>query len=229
MVFFKKVYSPKPVKLQERYIEGKRHYVTPNGKELPSVTTVLSLLSKAGIKAWKNRVGEVEANRVSKDSLKVGNELHKICEKFLDNMSIESYKNPVALKLFDQMKDELLKIQNIRIQEAPLYSEKLGVAGRVDCIADYDGKLSVIDFKSSTKKKVKSWVKSYFLQATAYALMYEELGGAKIDQIVILISARDGVVKAFVEDKAQYIEILKNVIEDYQLRKEFESEKEVLQ
>ncbi len=223
MVFFRKVYSPKPVKLQERYIKGKRHYVTPNGMQLPSVTTVLSLMSEAGIKFWRNRVGAVEADRVQKDSLKVGTELHLICEKFLDNLGTESYKNPVAQKLFAQMKPELLKINNIRVQEASLYSEKLGVAGRVDCIADYDGKLSVIDFKSATKKKQKSWVKSYFCQATAYALMYEELGGAKIDQIVIMVSARDGVVKSFVEDKEKYIEMLKNVIEDYQLRKEFES------
>lgn len=223
MVFFKKVYSPKPVKLQERYIEGKRHYMTPNGKELPSVTTVLSLMSEAGIKAWRAHVGEAEANRVQKDSLGVGNELHKVCEKFLDNIGTESYKNPVTQQLFEQMKPELEKIQNIRVQEASLYSEELGVAGRVDCIAEYDGKLSVIDFKSATKKKVKSYVKSYYCQATAYALMYEELTGTKIDQIVIMISARDGVVKSWVEDKANYIEMLKNVISYYQLREEFET------
>ena len=124
------------------------------------------------------------------------------------------------------MKHELDKIDNIVAQEVPLYSDGLGVAGRVDCIAEYDGKVSIIDFKSSRKKKQKSWIKKYFLQATAYALMYEEMTGDKVDQVVILISADDDTVIAYVEDKNDYIEQLKLVIEDYRQRKNLDFQKD---
>ena len=138
----------------------------------------------------------------------------------MDNKAFEEYKNPVSIKLFEQLKPELLKINNIKAQEVQLYSDGLGVAGRVDCVGEYDGRLSVVDFKSSRKKKTKSMVKSYFLQATCYALMYEEMTKEKVDQIVILISAEDGTTKAFVEDKEQFIIILKEIIMDYKMRHE---------
>ena len=228
MTYFKHTFFPNPPKLRTEQINGKRHYISPNGTKLPSVTTVLSLLSEAGIRAWKNRVGEVEADKVSTRALANGNELHLIVEAYLDNKPLDKYKNPVALKLFEQIKPELHNITNIRAQEVQLYSENLGVAGRVDCLGEYKGVLSVIDFKSAKKRKTKSLVKGYFLQATCYAMMIEELDkleNTKVDQIVILISAEDGTVVPFVEDKKQYIEKLMNVIEDYRLRQEFEIHK----
>jgi genome maintenance exonuclease 1 len=228
LTYFKHTFFPNPPKLRTEQINGKRHYISPNGTKLPSVTTVLSLLSEAGIRAWKNRVGEVEADKVSTRALANGNELHLIVEAYLDNKPLDKYKNPVALKLFEQIKPELHNITNIRAQEVQLYSENLGVAGRVDCLGEYKGVLSVIDFKSAKKRKTKSLVKGYFLQATCYAMMIEELDkleNTKVDQIVILISAEDGTVVPFVEDKKQYIEKLMNVIEDYRLRQEFEIHK----
>jgi genome maintenance exonuclease 1 len=224
LTFFRHTFFKQPPKLIQKSINGKRHYIDPTGSvlqkgvALPSVTTVLSALSEEGIKAWKNRVGEAEANKVSTRALANGNELHSIIENYLDNKPITEFKNETSLKLFDQAKEELHKINNIKAQEVQLYSQKIGVAGRVDCIAEYDGKLSVIDFKSARKKKQKSWIKSYFLQATCYALMYEELTGEGIDQIVILISAEDGTVQPFVEDKEQYISVLEDVVYDYQMR-----------
>ncbi|KKM97406.1 hypothetical protein LCGC14_1168320 [marine sediment metagenome] len=223
MVYFKHIFFPIPPKLREKKIDGKRHYISPNGIALPSVTTVLSLLDQAGIRAWKNRVGETEANRVSGRALKNGTEMHTIVESFLDNKGTESFKNMVSQKLFEQMKSELLKINNIRAQEVQLYSEKIGVAGRVDCVADFDGKLSVIDFKSAKQKKQKSWITKYFLQATAYSEMFTELTKTPIEQIVILISAEDGTVVPYVESPSKYKDQLYKVIEDYKLRKEFEN------
>lgn len=225
-MFFRHVFFKQPPKLIQKVIKGRRHYIDPTGSvlqkgiALPSVTTVLSSLSKAGIDAWKARVGAVEAEKVSSRALLNGNELHSIIENYLNNKSITEFKNKVALKLFDQAKDELEKINNIKAQEVQLYSTKIGVAGRVDCIGEYNGKLSVIDFKSARKKKQKSWIKSYFLQATCYALIYEEMTGEKIDQIVIMISAEDGVVESFIEDKDQYINQLMDVITDFKMRKE---------
>lgn len=222
MVFFKHIFFKKPPDLKEKYLSGKRHYETPTGSLLPSVTTVLSSLSEQGIKFWRQRVGEVEADKVMDYAMKTGTEMHSIIEDFLNNRADEVEKNPRALKLFEQMKPELLKINNIIAQEVPLYSDKLRLAGRVDCIAEFDGKLSIIDFKSSRKKKQKSWIKKYFLQATAYSLMFEELCEKKADQIVILISADDETVEAYVEDRKDWIEQLELVIDDYYMRNDFD-------
>lgn len=224
MTYFRHTFFKQPPKLVQKQINGKRHYFDPlgsvleKGVMLPSVTTVLASMSEAGINAWKRSVGEAEADRVSTRALKNGTELHSIIEDYLDNKPLIKYKNEVSLKLFEQAKEELHKINNIKAQEVQLYSTKIGVAGRVDCIGEYDGTLSVIDFKSARKKKQKSWIKAYFLQATCYALMYEEMTGEKINQVIILVSAEDGTVKSFIEDKQQFIEQLYNVIEDFQLR-----------
>lgn len=219
MVFFRHIFFKKPPDLKEKYLSGKRHYESPTGSILPSVTTVLSLLSEAGINAWRNRVGEAEADKIMDYATKTGTEMHSVIEDYLNNKIDESEKNPRALKLFEQMKPELKRINNIVAQEVPLYSDKLGVAGRVDCIGEFDGRLSIIDFKSSRKKKQKSWIKKYFLQATAYSIMFEELCGKKADQIVILISADDETVDVYVENREDWIDQLKLVIEDYYMRK----------
>ena len=224
-MYFRHIFFKKPPELIEHQISGKRHYKTPSGKLLPSVTTVLNLMSEAGINAWRKKVGEVEANKVMEYATTTGTEMHTIIEEYLDNKLDEVERNPRALKLFHQMEPELKKINNITAQEVPLFSEKLGVAGRVDCIAEFDKVLSVIDFKSSRKKKQKSWIKKYFLQATCYALMFNDLTDKKIDQLVILISADDGTVDVYIEKVSDYVKQLKGVIEDYQLRKEFEGRK----
>ncbi len=224
-MYFRHVFFKKPPELIEHKISGKRHYKTPSGKILPSVTTVLNLMSEAGINAWRKKVGESEADKVMEYATTTGTEMHTIIEEYLDNKLDEVERNPRALKLFHQMEPSLKRINNITAQEVPLFSEKLGVAGRVDCIAEFDKVLSVIDFKSSRKKKQKSWIKKYFLQATCYALMFNDLTGKKIDQLVILISADDGTVDVYVEKVSDYVEHLKQVIEDYQLRREFEGRK----
>jgi len=223
-MFFRHVFFREPEKLRERRIKGKRHYLSPKGNYLPSVTTVLSLLSEDGLKAWRKRVGEAEANRVSERATKNGTIFHKVVENYLNNKDTLKPPSQVVKKLFEQIKPELHKINNIRAQEVNLFSDGIGIAGRVDCVAEYDGVLSIIDFKTSRKKKQKSWILSYFLQSTAYAIMFEELVGTPINQIVVLVSAEDNTIKAFVEDKAQYIEPLKEIIEDYKLRLEFEIE-----
>lgn len=226
MVYFKKKFFPNPPKLREVKINGKRHYESPKGNLLPSVTTVLSLLSDEGIESWRKRVGEKKADEIMVRSGTNGTNMHSMIELFLDNKATESIKNDTSRKLFEQMKPELLKINNIIAQEVQLYSENLGVAGRVDCVGEYNGVLSVIDFKSARAKKKKDWILKYFLQATCYAVMFEELVSnttkEKIDQIVILISSEDGVVEAYVENKNDYIEHLYAVIEDYKLRKKYE-------
>ena len=143
MTFFRHVFFPVQPKLREKKIDGKRHYVSPNGKVLPSVTTVLSSMDKDGIKAWRDRIGAGEADKISSRALVNGTELHSIIENFLNNKATESFKNIVSQRLFSQVKQMLIdKVNNIRAQETHLYSEKIGIAGKPDCIADWGGVLS---------------------------------------------------------------------------------------
>jgi len=228
MTFFRHVYFPNPPKLVQTDINGKRHYIDPTGSvlqkgvALPSVTTVLNLLSQDGINSWRKRVGEKKADEIMHRASTNGTDMHTIIEYYLDNKATESVTNKTSRKLFEQLKPELNKINNIRAQEVQLYSTKLGVAGRVDCLAEYDGVLSVIDFKSTRARKKKEWITKYFLQATCYALMIEELTKVKSNQIVIMLSGEDESVEVHVEKTEDYKDRLLGVLEDYKLRVEFE-------
>ena len=221
MVFFRHVFFKVPPKLQEKYIDGKRHYVSPNGKILPSVTTVLNLLNKDFLDIWRKKVGEAKADAISQRAMAEGTEMHSLIEDYLSNIATEGKKSPRAHKLFEQMKPYLHRINNIYALEIQLYSEKIGVAGRTDCIGEFDGILSVIDFKTSRKRKRIDWITSYFLQATCYALMFEESQGKMIDNLVIIISSDDGNVDLFIEKRDKWVDKLLIIIEDYYLRKEF--------
>ena len=166
-------------------IKGKRFYVTPEGNKYPSITTVLSDRNKEGIVKWRESVGNDVANQVMRQAASRGTAVHTLIENYLNNEEL-SKQDVLPVALFVTMKSELDNINKIRIQEGGLYSDKLGVAGRVDCIAEYKGKISVIDFKTSTKEKKEEWVENYFIQGSAYCEMYEERFLQPIEQVVIL-------------------------------------------
>ena len=200
-------------KLKEAKINNKRFYVTPEGNKYPSITTVTGLRELEGIKLWRARVGEVEANRISNESTTRGTILHNMVEKHLQNEIIhEDNYAYEPMKLFKIIKPELAKINNIYVQEAALYSDKLKIAGRVDCVAEFNNKLSIIDFKTSRKEKRKEWITKYFLQSTAYAEMWTERTKIPIDQIVIIMTTMDGQLQLFREEKDNWIELLKEEI-----------------
>jgi genome maintenance exonuclease 1 len=165
--------------LEAKTTESGRVYYTPSGKAYPSVTTVLGSMNKEAIDAWRKRVGEEEANKISGKASRRGEALHLACEKYLLNeMSDLKIRNmmPNIKELFFQLRPELDKnIGTIYAVEQPLYSDKLKIAGRVDCIAKWDGKISIIDFKTSSKEKLEENILNYFLQCAAYAEMFEEL------------------------------------------------------
>jgi genome maintenance exonuclease 1 len=169
--------------------DGKRYYVSPSGKKLPSVTTVIGAMKKQSILEWRNRVGEEEANRVSRFASGRGNRVHLLAEKYLNNDPIYWNKEmPDSVVMFRSLIRDIMRINNIHYQEQALWSENIGMAGRVDLIAEFDGVLSVIDFKTSKRIKTKQDIPDYFAQCTAYSLMYEELVGVPIDQIVIMMA-----------------------------------------
>ena len=195
-------------------IKGKRFYVTPEGNKYPSITTVLSDRNKEGIIKWRESVGYDVANQVMRQAASRGTAVHTLIENYLNNEEL-SKQAVLPVALFVTMKSELDNINNIRIQEGGLYSDKLGVAGRVDCIAEYKGKISVIDFKTSTKEKKEEWVENYFIQGSAYCEMYEERFLQPIEQVVILIVTEDGAVQTFIKDKRDYLPLLKTAIKEF--------------
>ena len=195
-------------------IKGKRFYITPEGNKYPSITTVLSDRNKDGIVKWRQSVGNDVANQIMRSAASRGTALHTLVENYLNNEEL-SKQDVLPVALFTILKPELDNINNIRIQEGGLYSDRLGVAGRVDCIAEYKGKLSVIDFKTSTKEKKEEWVENYFIQGSAYCEMYEERFSQAIEQVVILIVTEDGAVQTFVKDKKDYLPLLEMAIKDF--------------
>ena len=198
--------------------EKGRRYRTPEGVDLPSITTVLSILSRDSIAKWRKRVGEKEANRISGKASGRGTRVHEITEKYIDNDP--NYKEgytPDIIHSFNVMKPILDGfIGKVYAQEAPLYSNHLGVAGRVDCVAEFDGVLSIIDFKTSMKPKKREWVKNYFMQEAAYAIMWEERTGQPITQLVTIISV-DGKdqPQIYVEHRDNWINTLRDTIKKY--------------
>lgn len=200
----------------ETNTDGKRYYVTPSGKKLPSVTTVIGAKKKQAIMEWRNRVGEAEANRISKLATGRGNRVHLLAEKYLNNEPIQwAREMPDAVEMFRSLIKPIHRINNIHYQEQALWSEKLEMAGRVDLIAEWDGVLSVIDFKTSKKIKHRNDIFDYFAQCTAYSCMYEELVGKPIEQIVILMAVENEQPLIFVEKVEDHINTLIEHIEFY--------------
>lgn len=219
MKTFKHLNSEQLCELKREEINGKRFYVSPQGKRLPSVTTFLSHFKKDTIQAWRKKVGEEEANRISSKAARRGTKFHSLMESYLKNEEgflTEKDVMPDMQLAFLNMKKVVDRIDNIHYIETMLYSEILGLAGQVDCIAEFDGVPSVIDFKTSNKPKKEEWITNYFEQCTCYSLMYEEMTGVKAKQIVVLISV-DGEMQpqVFVKNRRDYIPELANKIKEF--------------
>ena len=216
---FNHVVIPLPAKLTPKTVDGKRFYQTPEGNLYPSVTSTLSKLDEDGIKKWRESVGEDVANSVSARATGIGTSMHKIIEDYLANKDISQYKKLLPVAHFHNLLPYINKIDNILAQEATLWSDRLKLAGATDCIADFewpDGVItkSVIDFKTSTKKKDPSWILKYFYQETCYSLMFEERTGIKAEQIVTMISGEDGSADVFVYNRDEYIADLEKFLEE---------------
>lgn len=208
-----------------------RQYETPEGITLPSITTVLSILSRDSIAKWRARVGEKEANRISYRASTRGTSVHEICEKYVNNdsdydkyMAIDPDNGDMKLTIrTPDLIDSFLKIKPIlderltlvHAQEAPLYSTHLGVAGRVDCVGVFDGKLSIIDYKTSMKPKRLDWIKNYFMQESGYAIMWEERTGMPITQLVTIISVDNSEPQVFIEHRDNWVRPLRDTITQY--------------
>ena len=183
-------------------------------KHYPSITTVLGAIPKPGLIKWRKSVGEEAARWEMNRAARRGSATHTLVEQYLKGET-PSIRDVLPLGMFRLLKPYLDQVDNIHALEQIMYSNKLTVAGQVDCIAEYNGKLSVIDFKTANKERVDSWNENYYIQCTAYAIMYEELFGTPIEQIVILQAGEDGSCKAFVKNKADYEEKLGDAIKGF--------------
>lgn len=197
--------------------DGTRFYQVPNGQWYPSASTVANWEKKEFFEEWrKDPKNFAEGERAKKR----GNMLHSAIERYLDNR--EDYLDPLQGNfryefLFDQIRQHLAKINNIRASETALYSDLMQLAGRVDLVAEYDGVLSIIDFKGSAKTKKEEWVEQYLIQTTMYAIMYHERFGVPIKQIVVIITCEDGDAQVFVRDPMDYVKRTKQAIDKFRL------------
>lgn len=197
-------------------LETGRTYHTEKG-DMPSVTTVLSMLSKQKIQEWRAKVGEEEANRVSRQASMRGTAVHQLAEDYINNKpNWRDSGNPFERASFDLLKFELDKhLDNVWYQEAPLYSDFFKMAGRVDCIAEWDGQLSIIDFKTARKPKKYEWITNYFLQAAFYSAAFYERTGVSIKQSVIAITVDGHSPQVFVEETYPWLKPLNEVRNKY--------------
>jgi genome maintenance exonuclease 1 len=209
-----KKFTHKPINidgsLKEVTIEGNRFYETPEGI-FPSVTSVVGHKKNAFFAEWRKNNPE-ESKRVTSR----GTKFHSLLEKYINNEEIVvDDLHSMQKSLLSLAKPEIDKIDNIIALETPLWSKTLGLAGRTDCIADYDGKLSIIDFKASSKEKRKEDIDNYFCQATAYALMFQERTGIIVENFAIIIACEDGILQVFQDKPIKYVKSLYNIIKDY--------------
>jgi len=204
-------------------VDGKRMYLTPEAFKFPSVTTVISNNAKkmAGIARWRARVGEAKANAKSARATGRGTKYHSIAEDYFNNnLDLKKYsKFPLPVLMFQHSRPVLDRINNIYLQEAALYSKQLELAGRVDCIAEFDGVLSIIDFKTAEEPKREAYLYDYFVQETAYACMLQENYGLSVKQLVTIVACENGETQVVVHPpKKEFFMKLMSYIDEYQER-----------
>ena len=205
--------------LEREHIDGVRYYKIPDEEELikmVSITSVTSHFNKEIFVKWRKRVGNEEADKITKAATGRGTDMHTLTEHYLKNEYLPKGLRPISDFLFKISKGKLNKINNIYALEGPLYSKELGIAGTVDCIAEYDGELAIIDFKTSKKPKPRDWIEHYFVQCMAYGCMLYEMKGISIKKLVIIMACENGECVIYEErDKAKYIKLLGKYINKF--------------
>ena len=207
--------------IREDNTDKGRLYRLESGKSFPSVTTVLDWNKKDSLIEWRKRVGEEEANRISRSAANRGTKLHAVCETYLQNEPLDFKKlNFLTIDLFKSIQPILdERLDDVLAIELQMYSEHLGLAGTVDCVAKFDGKNSIIDFKTSSKPKKQEWIDNYFMQTACYAVMFEERTGIPIPNLVILIAVEASEPQLFIQKRNDWVGKAKATINEYYINK----------
>jgi genome maintenance exonuclease 1 len=221
MKIFNHVGLIEPIEMNTVMIDGRRYYNTPTGNKHKSVTTVISNNAKKQevLAKWRERIGKAKAQQISSRAATRGNRYHKLAENYMNNEHDDTlYREyPLVWIMFDSSRKILDNINNIYLQEAALYSDFLGIAGRVDCIAEYNGILSIIDFKTSAEEKKEEYLYDYYVQETAYACMLQELYGLKVKQLVTIIACENGDTQVSIQPvRKEYFIKLQEYIREYE-------------
>ena len=205
------------LELNAKHTGDIRLYNLPNGEWVPSITSVTSFYKRDTFVKWRKRIGIEEANRITKRATARGTDFHEAVEVYMRNNEIEwGNFRPLTKIMFAHAKPYLDRINNIHAIERTLYSEYLGLAGRVDCIAEYEGELAVIDFKTSDKIKPEKWLENYFVQEMFYASAYYELTGISVKKLITIMVTPSGEVKVFDKrNKGEYIKLLVRYIKEF--------------
>lgn len=209
------------VPIERETIDGVRYYKamgTDKLIRLPSITSVISHRNKDKFKAWRKKVGEQEANNITRKATHRGTDAHTLIEEYLNNVEPNEMSKvlPLSEFLFKQAKPTLNRVNNILCQEQSLWSFEIGIAGSVDCIAEFDDELSIIDFKTSAKPKPREWIEDYFVQCAAYACMLYEMKGIMVKKFVIIMTCENGEVEVYEEyNKRKYISLLYDYVGEF--------------
>jgi hypothetical protein len=204
--------------LERETIDGVRYYKVPDAEELlrlVSITSVTSHKNRQFFANWRKKIGEEEADKITRQATSRGTDMHTLVENYLYNRDLPEVQ-PLSDFLFKISKTTLNRINNIHALEGSLYSKQLGIAGTVDCIAEFDGELSIIDFKTSKKPKPREWIEHYFVQCMAYGCMLYELTGISVKKLVIIMACENGECVIYEErDKSKYIKLLTEYIREF--------------
>lgn len=197
--------------LKRETIDGVRYYLVPDVNELlklVSITSVTSHKNRQFFADWRKKIGEAEADKITRQATSRGTDMHTLVEHHLKNEELPRVQ-PLSDFLFKIAKPDLKRINNIHALEGSMYSKVLGIAGTVDCIAEFDGELAIIDFKTSKKPKPVEWIEHYFVQCMAYGCMLYELTGLQVKKLVIIMACENGECVVYEEyDKSKYIKLL---------------------
>ena len=204
--------------LNRETVDGVRYYSVPDDGELlklVSITSVTSHKNRQFFANWRKKIGEEKADKITRQATSRGTDMHTLTESYLKNEDLPEVQ-PLSDYLFKIAKPDLNKINNIHALESSLYSKVLGIAGTVDCIAEFDGELAIIDFKTSKKPKPVEWIEHYFVQCMAYGCMLYELTGLSVKKLVIIMACENGECVVYEEtDKAKYIKLLQEYIREF--------------
>jgi len=206
--------------IERETIDGIRYYKVSDTenvlRRLVSITSVISHFNRETFASWRRRVGDAEADKITRLATSRGTDMHTLVEMYLKNLDCPSNILPISEMLFQMSVPTLKRINNIRALEGALYSTYLGVAGTVDCIAEFDGELAIIDFKTSKKPKPREWIEHYFVQCCAYACMLHEMTGISVKKFVIIMACENGEVAVYEEyDKKKYLKMLVQYIKNF--------------
>lgn len=202
--------------LEREMIDNVRYYKLPNGnKKLVSITSVISHYKKDFFNNWRKKVGEEKANEIIKRATSRGTDTHTLIENYLLNKELPKVQ-PISQHLFSIAKPTLQRINNIHCLESSLASEVLGVAGTVDTIAEFDGELAVIDYKTSEQPKPREWIEGYFVQAMFYGMALYEMTGIKVKKLVIIMTCANGECVVYEErDLKKYMKLVTVYIQKF--------------